>query len=64
MEIQGFEKAGIVQSCLLLKCQGAKIGINRQPLSLCTDMARLFRLSDDIIVYAMMDFNIRLGRYF
>lgn len=31
MEIQGFEKAGIVQSCLLLKCQGAKIGINRQP---------------------------------
>ena len=32
MEIQGFEKAGIVQSCLLLKCQGAKIGINRQPL--------------------------------
>ena len=32
--------------------------------SLCTYMARLFRLSDDIIVYAMMDFNIRLGRYF
>lgn len=32
--------------------------------SLCVNMARLFRLSDDIIAYAVLDFNIRLGGYF